>query len=278
MDDDDRCRRQGCYRAYAATACAVRVVDHADRAAMDRPQWPPQHGLLQRDVRPRDRRDVAAARHGPGLCQGTPGLELYRRMPCAVPARDTPRRSRADLDPATGRRRKTVAYVRGIAPRYRGLALRHLGKHDHPYRHEGPKNRAVSARHSRPGAGGDECPCGRVAPRGHRPESDDALEIARDRRQTCVRPRTNPTTAETRNRITAMKKIALAISTEAPAIPPKPRTPAISATTRNVTTQLSTTPPLLPVSLSMLRPSRRTSAAETIQAGNEGSGRRNPEI
>jgi hypothetical protein len=52
-----------------------------------------------------------------------------------------------------------------------------------------------------------------------------------------VRPRTRPTTAEITNRITAMKKIALAISMEVPATPPKPRTPAINATIRNVTTQ-----------------------------------------
>src|SRR5262249_28256872 len=39
--------------------------------------------------------------------------------------------------------------------------------------------------------------------------------------------------------MTAMKKIALAISTDAPAMPPKPRTPAISAMIRNVTTQLN---------------------------------------
>jgi len=37
----------------------------------------------------------------------------------------------------------------------------------------------------------------------------------------------------------AMKKIALAISMDAPAMPPKPRIPAISATIKNVTTQLS---------------------------------------
>jgi hypothetical protein len=36
-----------------------------------------------------------------------------------------------------------------------------------------------------------------------------------------------------------MKKMILAISIEAPAMPPKPRTPAISAIIKNVTTQLS---------------------------------------
>ncbi len=48
-----------------------------------------------------------------------------------------------------------------------------------------------------------------------------------------------------------MKKIALAISMEAPAMPPKPRIPAINATTRNVTTQLSMTRPRLAVALAM---------------------------
>ena len=38
-----------------------------------------------------------------------------------------------------------------------------------------------------------------------------------------------------------MKKMILAISIEAPAMPPKPRMPAISAMIRNVTTQLSMT-------------------------------------
>ena len=36
-----------------------------------------------------------------------------------------------------------------------------------------------------------------------------------------------------------MKKIALAISMDTPATPPKPRMPAINATIRNVTTQLN---------------------------------------
>jgi hypothetical protein len=56
-----------------------------------------------------------------------------------------------------------------------------------------------------------------------------------------VRPRARPTTAETRNSTTAIKKIALAISMDAPAMPPKPRMPAINAMTRKVTTQLSMT-------------------------------------
>src|ERR1700730_12910723 len=104
MDDDDRCRRQGYYEGFAVTARAVPVLGDADRTAMDRPQRPSQHGLLQRDVRPCDRRDVAAIWHGPRLREGTPRLELYRRMPCAILARNTPRRSRADLDPAAWRR------------------------------------------------------------------------------------------------------------------------------------------------------------------------------
>ena len=36
-----------------------------------------------------------------------------------------------------------------------------------------------------------------------------------------------------------MKKMILAISIEAPAMPPKPRMPAINAMIKNVTTQLS---------------------------------------
>src|SRR3984893_6693747 len=48
--NDDHCRRQG-----AAAACPFPFFGDADRAAMDRPQRPPQHGLLQRDVRPRHR-------------------------------------------------------------------------------------------------------------------------------------------------------------------------------------------------------------------------------
>ena len=127
-------------------------------------------------------------------------------------------------------------------------------------------------------AGGGECACGGAAARGHRPQSGDALEIARDRRQTCVRPRTSPTTAETRNRITAMKKIALAISTEAPAMPPKPKIPAINATIRNVTTQLNMTRPLACFSRDGCQQGLRASTAETIRPRNEGSRGQNPEI
>src|SRR5438477_4695154 len=42
----------------------------------------------------------------------------------------------------------------------------------------------------------------------------------------------------------AMKKIALAISMETPAMPPKPKMPAISAMIKKVTTQPSMTRPL----------------------------------
>ena len=55
-----------------------------------------------------------------------------------------------------GRRRKTAAYFRGIAPRHRRLAVGHVGKHDHPYRHGRAKDRAVSCRYSRPHRGGGE--------------------------------------------------------------------------------------------------------------------------
>src|ERR1700738_685769 len=59
-----------------------------------------------------------------------------------------------------------------------------------------------------------------------------------------VRPRARPTTAEIRNSTTAMKKMTLAISIEAPAMPPKPKMPAIRAMMRKVTTQLNITQPL----------------------------------
>ena len=72
-------------------------------------------------------------------------------------ARNSSRRSRAGFGPDPGwRRRKAAAHLRGIAPRHRRLALRHLGKHDHSYRHGRAKDRAVSARHSRPHRGGGE--------------------------------------------------------------------------------------------------------------------------
>jgi len=51
-------------------------------------------------------------------------------------------------------------------------------------------------------------------------------------RQTRVRPRASPNDGRDQEHSTAMKKIALAISTDAPAMPPKPRTPAIRAMTR----------------------------------------------
>ena len=77
----------------------------------------------------------------------------------------------------------------------------------------------------------------------------------------------------------AMKKIALAISMETPAMPPKPRIPAINATIRNVTTQLSMTRPRLAVALAM------TATAVSAHRLTEQSGpetkvpeRQNPEI
>ena len=75
----------------------------------------------------------------------------------------------------------------------------------------------------------------------------------------------------------AMKKIALAISMEAPAMPPKPRMPAISATIRNVTTQLSMTRTSVSVSIGAAE-TTAPSPAETIQAGNDGSGPESREI
>ena len=82
--------------------------------------------------------------------------------------------------------------------------------------------------------------------------------------QTRLRPRARPTTAETRNSTTAMKKMVLAISMEAPAMPPKPKMPAISAMIRNVTTQLNMTRPLFHFGFDIARDrQRRASAAET---------------
>src|SRR5665213_1446141 len=207
---------------------------------------------------------MAPARDRPRLHEGTPRLDLHRRMPCAISAGDSFRRSRAGFDPAGRRRRKTAAYLRGIAPRHRRLVVRHLGEHDHSYRHEGAQDRAISARYSRPRSSPDERPFSHRAAREHRQKDHDArFEIEHDpekwrpvfrkdhapkltlRRQTRVRPRASPTTAEIRNRMTAIKKMALAISIDAPAIPPKPRIPAISATTKKVTTQLNMTSPLL---------------------------------
>src|SRR5229473_953444 len=168
---------------------------------------------------------MAQARDRARLHEGTPRVDLHRRMPRAIFTGNSPRRSRAGLYPAGRRGREAAAHVQGTAPCHRRLAVRHLGKYDHSHRHDGKKNRAVPIRHSRPH-------------RGHRQKSRDALEIA-ILRQMRVRPRARPTTAEIRNSTTAMKKMVLAISTEAPAMPPKPRMPAISAMTKNVTTQLS---------------------------------------
>src|SRR6187551_839289 len=98
MDNDDRFRRQG----YSARP--VSVVGDADRIAMDRLQRPSQHGLLQRDAGPRDRSAVAATRDRTGLYAGTALLDLYRRMPRALSARDPSRRSRADLGLSARRR------------------------------------------------------------------------------------------------------------------------------------------------------------------------------
>ena len=98
-------------------------------------------------------------------------------------------------------------------------------------------------RHPRPHRGGRQCPRRGAAPRGRRAESRDAFALdagASGARRWCVRAQ-GPTTAETRNRITAIKKIVLAISMEAPARPPKPNTPAINAIIRKVTTQLNMT-------------------------------------
>ena len=62
------------------------------------------------------------------------------------------------------RRREAPAYVRGAAPRHRGLAVRHVRKHVHPYRHEGAQDRTVPTGHSRPHSGGRQCTRGRAAP------------------------------------------------------------------------------------------------------------------
>src|SRR3981189_143092 len=76
IDNDDRFRRQGCFEGHAAAPGAVSVLGDADRAAMDRLQRPSQHGLLQRDDGPRDRRNVAAPRDRTGLHEGAARLDL----------------------------------------------------------------------------------------------------------------------------------------------------------------------------------------------------------
>src|SRR6267378_3975144 len=101
IEDDDTYRRQ----RFAAAAGTVSGFGNADRAAMDRLQWPSQHGLLQCDVRPRHRRIMAQARDRPGLHERAPWLDLYRRVPCPLYPRNTPWRSGAGFDPA-GRRRR----------------------------------------------------------------------------------------------------------------------------------------------------------------------------
>src|SRR5712691_2344725 len=171
---------------------------------------------------------MAQARDRARLHEGTPRVDLHRRMPCAIFTGNPSRRPRAGLYPAGRRGREAAAHLQGTAPRHRRLAVRHLGKYDHSHRHDGAKNRAVPIRHSRPHRRLGERPQISRPLRGHRQKSRDALEIT-ILRQTRVRPRARPTTAEIRNSTTAMKKMVLAISTEAPAMPPKPRMPAISA-------------------------------------------------
>src|ERR1700744_3698338 len=76
--------------------------------------------------------------------------------------------------------------------------------------------------------------------------------------------------------MTATKKMILAISTEAPAMPPKPKMPAINATIKNVTTQLNMV--LIPVSTFRFESrrdrqdsARDLKAVELIQPGSESS-------
>ena len=84
----------------------------------------------------------------------------------------------------------------------RGLAVRHVGKHDHSYRHDRAKDRAIPARHPRPHRGGGERPRRHPAARGHRPKDRDALEIALPVKRACGRvpvpPRPRPETARRR--------------------------------------------------------------------------------
>jgi len=88
-----------------------------------------KHGLLQCDVRTAPSTKMwLQARDRAYLHEGTPRLDLYPpNAMCAICA-NSPRRSRADFDPAAGRRRKAPAHVRGTAPRHRGLGLRHPRK------------------------------------------------------------------------------------------------------------------------------------------------------
>ena len=108
------------------------------------------------------------------------------------------------------RRRKTPAHVRGAAPRHRRLAVRHLGKHDAPYRHGRAKDGAVSARHPRPHRGGRRTPTRPCrVPRASAGKSRCPRNSRNRAVRPAVRPRARPTTAETRNSTTAMKKIDL---------------------------------------------------------------------
>src|ERR1700679_3009497 len=230
MRYDECCRR----RRGAVPARAIPVVGDADRAVMDRLQWPSQHGLLQCDVRPRHRRIMAPARDRARLHEGTPRLDLQRRMPCAVFTRDSPRRSRAGFDPAGRRRRKTAAYLRGIAPRHRGLVVRHLGKHDHSYRHDGTKDGAVSVRYSRPRRGAGERPFDHRPARGHRPKDHDARQIARKVRGKCSsrETRANTDIEATGSRpaaVTVLSGVTRYLLSNSPPRPYMPCNPAMKA-------------------------------------------------
>ena len=154
MDDDDRCRRQDNLKD-GLKDMPLPPAPFLSSVMQIEPQWIDYNGHLNMAYynvmmdRAIDEMWLQLG-IGPGLHEGAPRLDLHRRMPCALFARDSPRRSRSDFGLSVRCRREAAAYVRGTAPRHRRLALRHLGEHDPPYRHEGAEDRAVSARHPRP--------------------------------------------------------------------------------------------------------------------------------
>ena len=147
---------------------------------------------------------------GPGYMKERQRLDLHRRMPCAVSARNPPRRSRAGVVLAARSRRQAPAYVRGAAARDRRLAVGDLREHVAARRHGRAKGRAVSARHPRPHRSRRRRPCALPRPEGIGRNVAMPSKIAHDperrsdqHRSDCAsaaerRPRPRPGTARPR--------------------------------------------------------------------------------
>src|SRR5262245_43713507 len=155
---------------------SLRLLGDARRARLDRLQWPPEHGLLQRAVRPRGGRSLRAPRLRPRLREDAAAFLLHGRGACTLSARAARWRPGAGDVSIARLRRQAHALFRAAVPRRRRLGLRHLREHVAARRHGSRQDYAVPSRRRGPPGPHAGVACPSAVSRSRRPADRHAGE------------------------------------------------------------------------------------------------------